>query len=119
MAVTGWKWNTTSSEGSARGDCTRWRRSPRSSSSPTSPSTCSACRARSSATPLFHRDGLREVARLVDVGATHERGVVGEKLHGNRVDNGREHAGVARRADHVDALAFGEVAVEIGEHLEL
>src|SRR5689334_18898899 len=63
--------------------------------------------------------GFREVARLVDVGATRERGVVSEQLHRNRMHDRREHARVAWRADDVHTLAFGEVAVEIGEDVQL
>src|SRR5207342_544643 len=64
---------------------------------------------------LFDGDRLRQVARLVDIRATRERRVVSEQLHGDGMHDRRQHAHVARRADHVHRLAFAELAVRIGE----
>ena len=45
----------------------------------------------------LHRDRLGEVARLVDVGAHHDRRVIGDQLHRDGVDEWR-HRGGHRRA---------------------
>ena len=39
---------------------------------------------------LLHRHALRQIARLVDVGAFGDGRVIGEKLHGQRIDERRE-----------------------------
>ena len=38
---------------------------------------------------LFHRHALRQVARLVDIGALGDGGVVGEELHRDGIKDGR------------------------------
>src|SRR4249919_110480 len=68
---------------------------------------------------LFDGDRLRQVARLVHVRAARERRVVGQQLHRDRMHDRREHAHVARGADHVHRFAFAELAVRIGEHEHL
>ena len=39
---------------------------------------------------LFHSDGLGEIARLVDVGADDDGHVIGDELHRQRIDEGRD-----------------------------
>src|SRR5258708_628436 len=68
---------------------------------------------------LLDGHALRQVAGLVHVGAAAQRSVVGEQLHRNRVDDGREQARVPRCTDHVHPDALAEAAVEVGEDVEL
>jgi hypothetical protein len=65
---------------------------------------------------LFDRDGLGEVTWGVDGGTFLQRGVIAEHLHRNRVNDRRQHAYVARGADNMHAVAFVEVAVQIGKY---
>ena len=47
------------------------------------------------------------------------RGVIREQLQRNRVHDRREQPRVLGQPDHVDAVAGGEVAVEVGDDVEL
>src|SRR5712691_4676830 len=67
----------------------------------------------------FHGERLGKIARLVDVVAALERGVVGEQLQRNGVQDGREKTGVVGHSDHVDALARDHARVLVGEHVQL
>jgi hypothetical protein len=54
---------------------------------------------------LLHGDALREIPRLVDVGAFEDGDVVGEELQGYGVDGGGLEVGdVLRHLDHRDAV---------------
>src|SRR5712691_6745573 len=57
--------------------------------------------------PLLHRDALRQVARLVDVGALEQRDAVGEELDRDRGEERRDEGGAMRHRD-----AEGETPVE-------
>ena len=64
---------------------------------------------------LFHRHTLGQISGLIDISPFHQRRMIREQLYGDGVHDGREQTGVAWGADNVHALAFGEVAVEVGE----
>src|SRR5712691_12403783 len=49
--------------------------------------------------PLLHRDALRQIARLVDVGAFEHRDVVGEELDRDRVEERRDEGRAMRHRD--------------------
>jgi N-acyl-D-aspartate/D-glutamate deacylase len=55
--------------------------------------------AESSTASLFHRDRFREIARLVHVGAEGGRGVIGDQLHRNGIDQRRYRRGHVRQDD--------------------
>src|SRR5581483_2692281 len=73
-----------------------------------SPITCGFDTA--AAYALLHRYAFRQVARLVDVGAFEHRGVVGEELHRDGVEQGRDKRRAVRDGD-----AEGAAAVEPGD----
>src|SRR6185437_11070557 len=68
---------------------------------------------------LLHRDRLREVPRLVDVGAAAKGGVVGEELERHRVHDRRDDRRMRRHLDHVQSLDRLDARVLVRHHVEL
>src|SRR3954453_12071355 len=62
---------------------------------------------------LLHRDGLRQVARLVDVQAAQSRDAVGEKLKRDHGERGLEEVRRPRHVDHVVGVVL-DVLVAVG-----
>src|SRR5579885_1132736 len=54
---------------------------------------------------LFHRHALREIPRLVDVGALQDRDMIGEELQRDGVDGGRLEVGQGLRRPDAGAAA--------------
>ncbi len=67
----------------------------------------------------LHRHTLGQVAGLVHIGAAGGGGVVGQQLQGYDVEDGGERAVVFGQADEVHAFAGFDLAVGVGEDVEL
>ena len=67
---------------------------------------------------LFDRHRLRQVARLIDVGAAFRRDVIGEQLQRHRHQHRRQHAVGLRHLDNFrgDALQFGGRVIGHGDN---
>src|SRR6185503_13469652 len=68
---------------------------------------------------LFHRHAFREVARLVDIRPAQHGGVIREQLQRHDVHDRGEESRVLGHPDEVNAVAGGEMAVEVGDDIEL
>ncbi len=64
---------------------------------------------------LFDRNGFRQVARFVYIGAACEGDMVGKELHGDSMHDGGQFADVARCADNVHTFGGIKIAVEVGK----
>ena len=66
---------------------------------------------------LFDREALRQIARLIDIGAFEYRHVVSQQLHRDR-ENGRclQRGRMHRHLDDGDAILALHARVGIGKH---
>src|ERR1051325_870172 len=102
-----WSWMTTSCRA---GGCSGIRRPP----------GMEGAEVMRSGAPLLDRHAFGEVAGLVDIGAFEHRGVVGEELHRDRVEQRRNKRRALRHRNAKGAaLADPRDAGRVGDHHDL